>query len=110
MTKKDRYAFVIDYFQKNLPEAETELDYEDPYELLVAVILSAQCTDKRVNLTTPALFQRFPNVSSLSQTNFDELLPYIKSISHPTLFALWIPGYTYITSVKYQPMMSFVDQ
>ena len=83
MTKKDRYAFVIDYFQKNLPEAETELDYEDPYELLVAVILSAQCTDKRVNLTTPALFQRFPNVSSLSQTNFDELLPYIKSISYP---------------------------
>lgn len=83
MKKKERYAFIIDYFQKNLPEAETELDYEDPYELLVAVILSAQCTDKRVNLTTPALFNRFPNVKALSKTNFDELFPYIKSISYP---------------------------
>lgn len=83
MTKKERYTFIIDYFQKKLPEAETELDYEDPYELLVAVILSAQCTDKRVNLTTPALFNRFPNVKALSTTNFDELLPYIKSISYP---------------------------
>jgi endonuclease-3 len=83
MTKKERYTFIIDYFQKNLPEAETELDYEDPYELLVAVILSAQCTDKRVNLTTPALFNKFPNVKALSKTNFDELFPYIKSISYP---------------------------
>jgi endonuclease-3 len=83
MTKKERYEFVIDYFQKKLPEAETELEYEDPYELLVAVILSAQCTDKRVNLTTPALFRRFPTVKALSKTNFDELFPYIKSISYP---------------------------
>jgi endonuclease-3 len=83
MTKKERYEFVINYFQKNLPEAETELEYEDPYELLVAVILSAQCTDKRVNLTTPELFRRFPNVKALSKTNFDELFPYIKSISYP---------------------------
>ena len=83
MTKKERYEFVIDYFQKNLPEAETELEYEDPYELLVAVILSAQCTDKRVNLTTPALFKRFPNVKALSKTDFDELFPFIKSISYP---------------------------
>ncbi|HJS53778.1 MAG TPA: hypothetical protein VJ765_04520, partial [Chitinophagaceae bacterium] len=64
MTKKERYDFVINYFQKHLPEAETELEYEDPYELLVAVILSAQCTDKRVNLTTPALFRKFPDVAS----------------------------------------------
>ena len=83
MTKKERYGFVIDYFQKHLPEAETELDYEEPYELLVAVILSAQCTDKRVNLTTPALFKKFPDVASLSKTNFDELFPFIKSISYP---------------------------
>ena len=83
MTKKERYEYVIDYFQKNLPEAETELDYEDPYELLVAVILSAQCTDKRVNLTTPALFKKFPTLAALSKTNFDELFPYIKSISYP---------------------------
>jgi endonuclease III len=83
MTKKERYEFVIDFFKKNLPEADTELDYEDPYELLVAVILSAQCTDKRVNLTTPALFKKFPTVMALSKTNFDELFPFIKSISYP---------------------------
>ena len=83
MTKKERYEFVIDYFQKYLPEAETELDYEDPYELIVAVILSAQCTDKRVNMTTPAIFEKFPDVAALSKTNFDELFPFIKSISYP---------------------------
>jgi endonuclease-3 len=83
MTKKERYEFVINYFEKHLPDAETELDYEDPYELLVAVILSAQCTDKRVNLTTPFLFKKFPDVASLSKTNFDELFPFIKSISYP---------------------------
>src|SRR5512138_2754728 len=83
MTKKERYQFVVDYFEKNAPDAETELEYEDPYELLVAVILSAQCTDKRVNLTTPALFKKFPDVHALSKTNFDELFPYIKSISYP---------------------------
>ena len=83
MTKKERYQFVIDYFQKHTPEAETELIYDDPYELLVAVILSAQCTDKRVNLTTPAIFKKFSDVYALSKTNFDELFPFIKSISYP---------------------------
>jgi endonuclease III len=83
MTKKDRYQFVIDYFQKHTPDAETELLYDTPYELLVAVILSAQCTDKRVNLTTPAIFKKFPDVQSLSKTNFEELFPFIKSISYP---------------------------
>lgn len=83
MTRKQRYDFVIDYFEKNIPEAETELIYDSPYQLLVAVILSAQCTDKRVNLTTPAIFEKYPDVESLSQTNFDELFPYIKSISYP---------------------------
>jgi endonuclease-3 len=83
MTKKERYQFVIDYFDKNMPVAETELIYVSPYELLVAVILSAQCTDKRVNLTTPAIFKKFPDVYALSKTNFDELFPFIKSISYP---------------------------
>ncbi len=83
MTRKQRYEFVIDYFEKNVPEAETELIYDNPYQLLVAVILSAQCTDKRVNLTTPAIFEKYPDVESLSQTNFDELFPLIKSISYP---------------------------
>jgi endonuclease-3 len=83
MTKKERYQFVIDYFEKNIPVAETELLYDSPYELLVAVILSAQCTDKRVNMTTPAIFEKFPDVFALSKTNFDELFPFIKSISYP---------------------------
>jgi endonuclease-3 len=83
MTRKERYQFVIDYFSEYAPEAETELIYDNPYQLLVAVILSAQCTDKRVNLTTPALFEKFPDVHALSQASFDELFPYIKSISYP---------------------------
>lgn len=83
MTKKSRYDFVINYFQNNLPEAETELEFSNPYELLVAVILSAQCTDKRVNITTPAIFQKYPDANSLSKASFDELFPFIKSISYP---------------------------
>jgi endonuclease III len=83
MTRKERYQFVTEYFEKNAPDAETELEYTDPYELLVAVILSAQCTDKRVNLTTPALFNRYPNLKALSKATFDDLFPYIKSISYP---------------------------
>jgi len=67
MTRKERYQFVIDYFLHHQPEAETELLYDNPYELLVAVILSAQCTDKRVNLTTPALFEKYPDIASLSK-------------------------------------------
>ncbi|MEO7923365.1 MAG: endonuclease III [Chitinophagaceae bacterium] len=83
MTLKERYQFVIDQFQQHLPVAETELEFHDPYQLLVAVILSAQCTDKRVNLTTPALFKKFPDVLSLSYASVDELFPFIKSISYP---------------------------
>ncbi|RYY55699.1 MAG: endonuclease III [Chitinophagaceae bacterium] len=83
MTKKDRYEFVIHYFQQHVPDAETELIYDNPYQLLVAVILSAQCTDKRVNLTTPAIFGRFPDVESLSLSSEEELFPYIRSISYP---------------------------
>lgn len=83
MTRRQRYQFVIDYFEKNIPEAETELIYDNPYQLLVSVILSAQCTDKRVNLTTPAIFENFPDAETLSKANFDELFPYIKSISYP---------------------------
>jgi endonuclease-3 len=83
MTRKERYHFVINYFQQHTPEAETELIYDDPYQLLVAVILSAQCTDKRVNITTPAIYQKYPDVQSLSKASFDELFPFIKSISYP---------------------------
>jgi len=83
MTRKERYKFVLDYFQQHIPEAETELIYDSPYQLLVAVILSAQCTDKRVNMTTPAIFERYPTVEDLAKATFDELFPLIKSISYP---------------------------
>lgn len=83
MTRKARYQFIIDYFQEHAPDAETELLYDNPFQLLVAVILSAQCTDKRVNMTTPAIFEKYPDAESLSQANFEELFPLIKSISYP---------------------------
>jgi endonuclease-3 len=83
MTRKQRYQFVIDYFEKNMPVAETELTFDNPYELLVAVILSAQCTDKRVNMTTPDIFRKYPTVERLSKADFDDLFPLIKSISYP---------------------------
>ncbi len=83
MTRKQRYHFVLDYFQRHVPVAETELVYDDPYQLLVSVILSAQCTDKRVNMTTPAIFEKYPTAAKLSKAAFDELFPFIKSISYP---------------------------
>ncbi|HEV2832203.1 MAG TPA: endonuclease III [Hanamia sp.] len=83
MTKKERYQFVINYFVVNSPDAKTELLYDSPYQLLVAVILSAQCTDKRVNLTTPEIFANYPDLESLSNATPEELFPLIKSISYP---------------------------
>lgn len=83
MTKKERYRFLIDYFLQHAPDAETELIYDDPFQLLVAVILSAQCTDKRVNLTTPYIFEKYPDAASLSKAGFEDVFPLIKSISYP---------------------------
>jgi endonuclease-3 len=83
MTKKERYQFLIAYFLQHSPNAETELIYENTFQLLVAVILSAQCTDKRVNLTTPAIFKKYPDVTALSKASFEELFQLIKSISYP---------------------------
>ena len=83
MNTKERYQFVIDYFLQHAPNAETELIFDTPYQLLGAVILSAQCTDKRVNLTTPFIFEKYPNAALLSKAGFDELFPLIKSISYP---------------------------
>jgi endonuclease-3 len=83
MTRKERFQFAISYFQENYPIAETELIYDNPYQLLVSVILSAQCTDKRVNMTTPAIFQKYPSAKQLAEATFDELFPLIKSISYP---------------------------
>jgi endonuclease III len=83
MTRTARYQFVINYFEKNMPVAETELEFHNPFQLLVAVILSAQCTDKRVNMTTPAIFEKYPDVYALSKAEFTELFTLIKSISYP---------------------------
>ena len=83
MTKKERYGFVLEYFQKNAPNAETELAYSNPYELIVAVVLSAQCTDKRVNMVTPALFKKFPDSKKMAKADFEEVFKLIKSISYP---------------------------
>jgi endonuclease-3 len=83
MKKKERYQFVINYFLSHAPNAETELIYDDPYQLLVSVILSAQCTDKRVNETTPAIFRKYPDISSMSNASPEDLFSLIKSISYP---------------------------
>lgn len=83
MTRKERFKFVIDYFSQHNPNAETELIYDSPYELVVAVVLSAQCTDKRVNMTTPAIFRRYPDFHSLSKAEYEDLFDIIKSISYP---------------------------
>jgi len=83
MTKKERYQHILQYFQEHMPVAETELFYDNPFQLLVAVILSAQCTDKRVNLTTPAIFQKYPTPQKMAKASFEDLFPIIKSISYP---------------------------
>ncbi len=83
MTVKQRYKAVIDWFSREMPVAETELHYSDPYQLLVAVILSAQCTDKRVNQVTPPLFEAFPTPEALAAATADEVFPYIRSVSYP---------------------------
>lgn len=83
MTTKERYDGVIAWFSEHMPVAESELHYTDPYQLLVAVILSAQCTDKRVNMTTPALFEAYPTPEAMAQATAEEIYAYIKSISYP---------------------------
>jgi endonuclease-3 len=83
MKKKERFEKVIEYFSKAMPVAETELEYTDPYELIVAVILSAQCTDKRVNLITPPFFREFPDAPSLAKADQNQVFELIKSCSYP---------------------------
>ncbi len=83
MLKKDRYKAFVEYFSTHNPDAQTELNYGNPYELLVAVILSAQCTDKRINQVTPALFERFPEPESLAASSVEEIFSYIRSVSYP---------------------------
>jgi len=92
MTKKERYKGVIKWFQENMVIAKTELHYSDPFQLLIAVILSAQCTDKRVNMITPTLFSAFPTVASLAAASPDEVYEYIKTVSYPNNKAKHLVG------------------
>lgn len=84
MKKNERYEKIIDYFKTNNPTAETELHYENPFQLLIAVILSAQCTDKRINQVTPELFKAYPTPKKLAEAEFDDVFYYIKSVSYPS--------------------------
>lgn len=83
MKKSDLYRYVIDYFEQAMPVAETELKFGSPFQLLVAVVLSAQCTDKRVNMVTPALFEAYPDAETMSKATEEEIFEYIHSVSYP---------------------------
>jgi len=102
MTKKERYTYVLDYFKKNVPNAETELTYSNPYELIVAVVLSAQCTDKRVNMVTPALFNKYPDPKSLSKATVEDVFSLIKSISYPNNKAKHLVGLGQLLMSKFK--------
>ena len=83
MTKKDRFAKIVGWFSENVPVAQTELHYADSFQLLVAVILSAQCTDRRVNMVTPPLFEAYPTPEAMASASFEALYPYVRSVSYP---------------------------
>jgi endonuclease III len=105
MTKPERYQKIIEYFTENQPEPETELHYENPFQLLVAVILSAQCTDKRVNQVTPALFEAFPTPEHLAIAHFDEVFALIKSVSYPNNKAKHLIGMAKILLEQFQSIV-----
>lgn len=92
MKKEERYKKVIEWFSENMPVAETELHYDSPFQLLISVILSAQCTDKRVNMITPALFKAFPTPEVLAASSQDEVFEYIRSVSYPNSKARYLVG------------------
>lgn len=105
MRKKERYDKVIAYFTETMPVAETELRYRAPYELIVAVILSAQCTDKRVNMITPAFFQRFPDPVKLADAQQEEVFELIKSCSYPNNKAMHLVGMARVLVEKFRGMV-----
>lgn len=105
MTKKERYQEVLSYFQHTTPIAETELFYDSPFQLLVAVILSAQCTDKRVNLTTPGIFKKYPDAKKMSTASFDDLFPLIKSISYPNNKTKHLLGMSQLLMTNYNGLV-----
>lgn len=102
MLKKDRYKAFVEYFSTHQPDAKTELNYSNPYELLVAVILSAQCTDKRINQITPALFARFPDAESLAAASSEEVFEYIKTVSYPNNKSKHLVGMAKILTAEFK--------
>ncbi len=102
MTIKKRYSFLINYFLENAPEVETELVYDNPFQLLVAVILSAQCTDKRINITTPSIFAKYPDAKTMSKATIEDLFSLIKSISYPNNKAKHLFGMSKLLMEKYK--------
>jgi endonuclease III len=111
MTIKERFKRTIEYFQLNNPVADTELNYKDPFELIVAVILSAQCTDKRVNMITPALLKRYPDAASMAKASPEEIFVYIKSCTYPNNKAKHLSGmskmlvYEFAGTVPSEPLL-----
>lgn len=111
MLKQERYRHFVDYFSKNQPNAVTELHYNNPFQLLIAVILSAQCTDKRINQVTPALFEHFPNPASLAASTPEEVFTYIRSVSYPNNKAKHLVGMAkMLTEVFLNEVPSDIDQ
>lgn len=111
MTIKERYAKAIEWFQQAMPIAETELHYENPYQLLVAVILSAQCTDKRINMVTPALFEAYPSAAHMACASVDDIYSYIRSVSYPNNKARNLLGMAKTLVEKYNgEVPSDIDQ
>lgn len=111
MLKKERYQLFVSHFAAKQPNAETELNYYNPYQLLVAVILSAQCTDKRINQVTPALFERFPNANALSEVTPDIVFDYIRNVSYPNNKAKHLVGMANILVKEFNNIVpSDVDQ
>lgn len=102
MTKKEKYNKIISYFSSSMPNPETELNYSSPYELLVAVVLSAQCTDKRVNMVTPPFFDRFPTAESLATGSIEEIFDLIRSISYPNNKAKHLLGMAQMLITKFE--------
>lgn len=92
MTRKERYQYIIEYFREKMPEVTTELEFGNAFQLLCAVVLSAQCTDKRINQVTPALFRRFPTPQEMAKANVEEVLEYVKSVSYPNSKANHLVG------------------
>lgn len=102
MTRKERYQFVLAWFEEHMPIAETELDYSTPFELLIAVILSAQCTDKRVNLVTPRLFRQYPTAEIMAKAEVEDIFELIRSISYPKAKAGYLIGTAQRLVAEYQ--------